>query len=230
MENQKHVENVINRTFDVIKEVYNNQREVYNGSRTSSAKSRIIFPNLPPKKKNEKGKETEITRISEQELRSIFIEQLYVEINGTYSGATEKWDVYYSVETPTKGDKYCFPQKEKPYYNLDKDKDGKGDSANFDLVIFDNELQRIALIEFKANNRGNHEKDILKLNHPKELDSNPLRYFIEIVKSADSGTYKSLNKKIKDKGDDIIFRCWSLEGKSGEKDITNKILHSEENK
>ena len=74
------------------------------------------------------------------------------------------------------------------------------------------------------------EKDILKLNHPKELDSNPLRYFIEIVKSADSGTYKSLNKKIKDKGDDIIFRCWSLEGKSGEKDITNKILHSEENK
>ncbi len=216
-EHQKHIENVIKNTFEIIQDVYNHQKEGNKeGLGASSKRSRIIFPNSC------KGE----TRISEQELRFIFVEQLNKEI----ADEGNAWDVYYSVETPTKGDKYCFPQKEKPYYNLDKDKDGKGDSANFDLVIFDNELQRIALIEFKANNRGNHEKDILKLNHPKELDSNPLRYFIEIVKSADSGTYKSLNKKIKDKGDDIIFRCWSLEGKSGEKDITNKILHSEENK
>ena len=223
-EHQKHIENVIKNTFEIIQDVYNHQKEGNKeGLGASSKRSRIIFPYSC-----ERETRTRETRISEQELRFIFVEQLNKEI----ADEGNAWDVYYSVETPTQGDKYCFPQKEKPYYNLDKDKDGKGDSANFDLVIFDNELQRIALIEFKANNTSehDHQKDILKLNHPKELDSNPLRYFIEIVKSADSGTYKSLNKKIKDKGDDIIFRCWSLEGKSGEKDITNKILHSEENK
>lgn len=221
-EHQKHIENVIKNTFEIIQDVYNHQKEGNKeGLGASSKRSRIIFPYSC-----ERETRTRETRISEQELRFIFVEQLNKEI----ADEGNAWDVYYSVETPTKGDKYCFPQKEKPYYNLDKDKDGKGDSANFDLVIFDNELQRIALIEFKANNRGNHEKDILKLNHPKELDSNPLRYFLEIVKKANRRTYKSLYNKIKNKGEDIIFKCWSLEGKSGEKDITNKILHSEENK
>ena len=225
MENQKHVENVINRTFDVIKEVYNNQREVYNGSRTSSAKSRIIFPNLPPKKKNEKGKETEITRISEQELRSIFIEQLYVEINGTYSGATEKWDVYYSVETPTKGNEYCFSRDDGKL----SDKDPNGDSANFDLVIHDNKFRRIALIEFKAKNpdRHDHRKDLLKLNNPIEYNGNnieTLRYFIEIVKNANVGTYKSLYGKMCEgnRKKEVIFKCYSLE--QGE-EITGNILN-----
>lgn len=212
-EHQKHIENVIKNTFEIIQDVYNHQKEGNKeGLGASSKRSRIIFPYSC-----ERETRTRETRISEQELRFIFVEQLNKEI----ADEGNAWDVYYSVETPTKGDKYCFPQKEKPYYNLDKDKDGKGDSANFDLVIFDNELQRIALIEFKANNRGNHEKDILKLNHPKELDSNPLRYFIEIVKNADKRTYKSLYDKIKNKGEDIIFKCWSLV--LGH-EITNKIL------
>lgn len=204
-EHQKHIDNVIKNTFEIIQDVYNHQKEKEGRLDESSKRSRIIFPNSCK----------EETRISEQELRFIFVEQLNKEI----ADEGNAWDVYYSVETPTKGDKYCFPQKEKPYYN----KGGKGDSANFDLVIFDNELQRIALIEFKANNRGNHEKDILKLNQSEEFSKNTLtlRYFIEIVKNADSGTYKSLNKKMKDKGDDIIFKCWSL-GLGHE--ITNDIL------
>lgn len=213
-EHQKHIENVIKNTFEIIQDVYNHQKEGNKeGLGASSKRSRIIFPNSC------KGE----TRISEQELRFIFVEQLNKEI----ADKGNAWDVYYSVETPTKGDKYCFKDKN-PSYN----EDGKGDPANFDLVIFDNKFQRIALIEFKANNPSehDHQKDILKLNHPKELDGNPLRYFIEIVKNANRGTYNSLHDKIHNKGEGIIFRCWSLEGKSGEKDITNKILHSEENK
>ena len=223
-EHQKHIENVIKNTFEIIQDVYNHQKEGNKeGLGASSKRSRIIFPYSC-----ERETRTRETRISEQELRFIFVEQLNKEI----ADEGNAWDVYYSVETPTKGDKYCFPQKEKPYYNLDKDKDGKGDSANFDLVIFDNEFQRIALIEFKANNPSehDHQKDILKLKQREEIVGNPLRYFLEIVKKANRRTYKSLYNKIKNKGEDIIFKCWSLEGKSGEKDITNKILHSEENK
>lgn len=214
-EHQKHIENVIKNTFEIIQDVYNHQKEGNKeGLGASSKRSRIIFPYSC-----ERETRTRETRISEQELRFIFVEQLNKEI----ADEGNAWDVYYSVETPTKGDKYCFPQKEKPYYNLDKDKDGKGDSANFDLVIFDNTFQRIALIEFKANNPSehDHQKDILKLNQREEFSKNTLRYFIEIVKSTDSGTYKSLNKKMKDKGDDIIFKCWSL--KLGH-EITNDIL------
>lgn len=210
-EHQKHIENVIKNTFEIIQDVYNHQKEGNKeGLGASSKRSRIIFPYSC-----ERETRTRETRISEQELRFIFVEQLNKEI----ADEGNAWDVYYSVETPTKGDKYCFKDKN-PSYN----EDGKGDPANFDLVIFDNKFQRIALIEFKANNTSehDHQKDILKLNHPKELeDSNPLRYFIEIVKSTDSGTYKSLNMKMKDKGDDIIFKCWSL--KLGH-EITNDIL------
>lgn len=203
-EHQKHIENVIKNTFEIIQDVYNHQKEKEGSLDKSSKRSRIIFPNSC------KGE----TRISEQELRFIFVEQLNKEIVAEGNA----WDVYYSVETPTKGDKYCFKDKN-PSYN----EDGKGDPANFDLVIFDNKLQRIALIEFKANNpdEHDHQKDILKLNQSKELEGNPLRYFIEIVKNADPGTYKSLNKKMKDKGDNIIFKCWSL-GLGYE--ITNDIL------
>ncbi|HJA82967.1 MAG TPA: hypothetical protein H9785_03190 [Candidatus Bacteroides intestinavium] len=208
-EHQKHIENVIKNTFEIIQDVYNHQKEKEGSLDESSKRSRIIFPNSC------KGE----TRISEQELRFIFVEQLNKEIVAEGNA----WDVYYSVETPTKGDKYCFKDKN-PSYN----EDGKGDPANFDLVIFDNKLQRIALIEFKANNpdEHDHQKDILKLNQSKELEGNPLRYFIEIVKNANKGTYNSLHDKINNKGEGIEFRCFSL--KQG--DITNQILHLEESK
>ena len=225
MNNKEHIENVIRNTFRIIREVYHCQRENKNNLGESSKESRIIFPSSC------KGE----TRISEQELRFIFVEQLNKEIG--VQG--EKWDVYYSVETPTKGGKYCFPKKEKgdntkekPFYN-DPPKikengeiDKRGDSANFDLVIFDNRMQRIALIEFKSNNRGDHEKDVFKLEHPIEIGDDkekmPLRFFIEVIKNADINTIKSLYDKMGKKETGIEFRYCVLD------DIRLKCLNKKE--
>lgn len=160
MEIKTHVRNVIDATFKVIQDVYENQRE--NGiTRSDNPQSRILFP---------LKRDRESIRVSEQEMRFIFVEQLYKEIkNG--------WDVYYSVETPTL-DTYNF--KEEPKQDPD------GQSANVDLVIFNNQFRRIALIEFKANNPKVHDykKDFVKLNN-KEEGEFVERFFIEIIKNDD---------------------------------------------
>ena len=186
MTNKDHIESVINRTFKIIQEVYDNQQEL-NGIKGKGSGSRIIFP-------MKRGTET---RISEQELRFIFVEQLNKEIEGM-------WDIYYSVETPTM-DTYYFKGD-----NPGRKDDGQ--SANFDLVIHDSNFKRIALIEFKANNPVEHEykKDFSKLNNEKEGDG-LLRYFIEIVKTFDNGTCKNIHEKIQ--GNESIFLCYSLDGK-----------------
>lgn len=195
-EHKKHIENVIDRTFEIIKNVYDNQQEK-NGLKGESSGSRIIFP---MKRDGE-------TRISEQELRFIFVEQLNKKIQ-------EGWDIYYSVETPTR-DTYYF-KGDNPARKDD------GQSANFDLVIHNSNYSRIALIEFKANNPEEHEykKDLAKLNNEKEGDG-LLRYFIEIVKASDSGTYKNIHGKIQ--GCESIFRCYSLDGKG---EITYNIFRA----
>ena len=138
----------------------------------------------------------DITRVSEQELKQIFIEQLNKEIE-------KGWDVYYSVETPTEK-KYRFEGKDKPEQN------DSGRSANFDLVIHNNKFERIALIEFKANNPklNDYLKDLVKLNEENH-EGKVLRYFVQIVKNSDKGTENSLQKKMKDNED--IYWCYSLE-------------------
>lgn len=196
MENREHIEEIIDSTFEIIKEVYDNQQEKFEGSKDSKGipRSRIIFP----KKRHEEVAETEqdITRVSEQELKQIFIEQLNKEIE-------KGWDVYYSVETPTEK-RYRFKGKDKPEQN------DSGRSANFDLVIHNNKFERIALIEFKANNPKSNDylKDLVKLNKENH-EGKVLRYFVQIVKSADKGTENSLRKKMK--GNEGIFWCYSLE-------------------
>ena len=70
MTNQEHIEKVLKKTFEIIKEVYEHQKETDGGAGTSTKQSRIIFP-----KKRDNS-----TRISEQELKLIFIEQLNKEI------------------------------------------------------------------------------------------------------------------------------------------------------
>ncbi|MDM8304858.1 hypothetical protein [Phocaeicola salanitronis] len=193
MENKEHIEAIINRTFEIIKKVYDYQQEKFEGPKGISG-SRIIFP----QKRQGEASETEqdITRVSEQELKLIFIEQLNKEIK-------EGWDVYYSVETPTEK-KYRFKGKDKP------EQDESGRSANFDLVIHNNKFERIALIEFKANNPkpNDYLKDIVKLNE-ENYEGKVLRYFVQIVKNSDKGTENSLQKKMKDNED--IFWCYSLE-------------------
>lgn len=195
MNNQEHIEKVITNTFAVIQEVYDYQKKGGEVFLTSSKRSRLIFPE----------KRDGTLRISEQELRFIFVEQLNQEIN-------TGWNVFYSVETPT-SDTYCFDGIPRP--------DETGRSAQFDLVIHDENFKRIALIEFKANNADEHDhyKDFVKLNNSIESDENTLRYLIEILKNADQGTLKSLHDKTK--GNEDIFRCYSLDKGS---EITKAIL------
>ena len=216
MENKGHIKAIINRTFEVIQKVYKCQKETDNGIvKQSEPLSFIIFP---------KRDNNEI-RISEQELRFIFVEQLNKEIR-------EGWNVFYSIETPTK-DIYRFSDVETPLcgeeikIENEKRKDTgeallDGESANFDLVIHDDNFNRIALIEFKANNasKSDHAKDFKKLTNPKETEYNDivLKYFIEIVKNTNSGTFSNLHEKIE--GNEDIFRCCSLSNG----DITKEVI------
>ena len=207
---KEHIKTIIDCTFKIIKNVYDYQQEISERTKGDFG-SHIIFP----KKRQEEAIETkqDITRVSEQELKQIFIEQLNKEINDE----KEKWNVFYSVETPTT-DIYLFSNVEKPLcgkeieeINKERERDKqpllKGQSANFDLVIHDMNLNRIALIEFKANNAddNDHAKDFKKLSNQEEGNNNVLRYFIEIIKSANKGTIESLNNKIKDYL--IIIHC-----------------------
>ena len=191
MNNREHIENIINRSYNILQKVYENQQEKTAVKIVPDNGSRILFP------KYRNGE----TRFSEQELRIIFIEQLNIEIK------EHKWDVYYSVETPTQY-RYKFKGEETPLVFKDEK---KGRSAQFDLVIHDNKFNRIALIEFKANNASvaHHNKDFLKLEE--EGSNSVFTYFLEVVKSSDAGTKNSLNQKISTYTG--VFRCWSCSEK-----------------
>lgn len=144
------IEEVIKSTFDALQDAYIYQQEV--SPKLNDAKrqclSRIVFP---------QKRRDDTTRISEQELRFVFVEQLNKKIE-------KDWDVFYAVETPTKDSYSGFSKGQDPK------QDENGRSGEFDLVIFNNHMNRIALIEFKANNASSHDhkKDFIKLNNPKE--------------------------------------------------------------
>lgn len=196
MTTKEHVSVIIDRTFRAIQDVFEKQKEE-GGVFNEKPLSRIIFP----------MKRNEPVRISEQELRFIFVEQLNKEIS---SG----WDVFYSVETPTK-DTYRFK-------NIEPQIDPNGQSASFDLVIHDKDYKRIALIEFKANNADTHEhqKDFVKLSNPKEYEEkNAETFFIELLNGTSYKTILNLNYKTKEFNG--VFRCWSL---SLNREITNDIV------
>lgn len=188
MNTKEHIEQIIERTYEIVQSVFKNQQE--NNCALSDnyvPRSRIIFP------KYRSGE----TRFSEQELRFIFVEQLNEEIR-------QGWDVYYSVETPT-AKRYKF--KDEPTPKVFEANEIGGQSAQFDLVIHDSSFNRIALIEFKANNAPteHHDKDFLKLKEEGSTDT--LTYFLEIVKSSNTGTSNSIQNKKKDFGG--VFKCWS---------------------
>lgn len=191
MTNQEHIENVIKRTYNILQNVYELQQENAPEKNIRHSGSRILFP------KYRNG----ATRFSEQELRFIFVEQLNIEIK------EHKWDVYYSVETPTE---YRYKIKDEITPQVYKDED-KGQSAQFDLVIHDNIFNRIVLIEFKANNASiaHHDKDFKKLEE--EGSDTVMTYFLEAVKSSDAGTVASLNKK--KSAFSGVFKCWSCSEK-----------------
>ncbi|RHK48881.1 hypothetical protein DW064_06280 [Segatella copri] len=217
MTDKERIEKIIKDTFDVIQKVYHTQREGDGNHKDfCESQSRIIFP-----KYSEQYRDSE-TRISEQELRFIFVEQFnkYCENNS--------WNAYYSVETPTE-EKYVFSKehiKVVPYKADGKEKTGQ--SAMIDLSIHNDKFDRIALIEFKALNpeESAFAKDFCKLSN----EPTCLTFFVMIVKNHDNGTITNIHKKIESKGAETEFYCFDLE--KGE-DISKKIIDgisSSENK
>lgn len=96
--------------------------------------------------------------------------------------------------------------------------DEKGRSGNFDLVILDSSLKRLALIEFKANNpeAKDYAKDFVKLENNNEPGE--LRYFVQLLKNVNKQTIASIKSKI-GHSNKIFYRCWSLDGKNRTDDI-----------
>ena len=136
----------------------------------------LIFPT----KSNDK-------RISEQELRQLFIEEFKM-LHNEFDRV-----LYYSIETPTTG-KYSFTNDSKKLKVGDNLNTGQ--SALIDLCVFKHEKEnykRILNIEFKHKNatHNNISKDILKLMHEEQNGA-----FILLLKNTDNGTLKSVFKKL----------------------------------
>jgi hypothetical protein len=121
-----------------------------------------------------------IKRISEQELRLLFIEEFI----------KKHRNLYYSVETPTTG-KFYFG---KTYDTIKIENEGQ--SASHDMCIFDKisgNYKRIMNIEFKYRNSGikNTGKDILKLMREEQSG-----VFILLLENTNSNTLFSVFKKL----------------------------------
>ena len=182
MTSKEHIDEIIKQTFIRLELAYKNHREgqIDKSINHKKGESRLVFPCYNNKKRE--------IRISEQELRFIFVETF-----NEYCDEKEL-DWYYSVETPTK-DKYKFTEKGD---NLDKPKREEGQSANFDLTISNDKGELLALIEFKAKNTKpfSYAKDLCKLWNPKEGNSNVLRYFINVLDKADKDTSYNIQAKL----------------------------------
>ena len=213
---KSHIDAIIAQTFETLKLVYDYQqenkqgvkqiREYYN-QKTAGSLSRLVFPKYS-KKYYRDGE----TRLSEQELRFLFVEKF----NQYCTLYNLPW--YYSVETPTE-EKYQFSDHGN---KVEAHTNANGQSAMVDFAIHEEkEFKRIALIEFKALNpdASCFEKDFVKLDgEPVELT-----YFIMYVKSHDKGTIKSLKLKIEKKSSNTEFRCYDLEsGQQIEQEILEK--------
>lgn len=182
---EKAVSVIIKKTFAKLFDIYGSHKEHHDKEIISGEKSRLIFPCYGEHRDNE-------VRVSEQELRFAFVESFY-----EYCSEENHLDLFYSIETPTQS-KYSFIDKNKPHKCNENDDDYKNaQSASFDLVLYDNKMQRRVYIEFKANNaaKEEHLKDLCKLSEDPSND-NTLCYFIEIVKSHNDKTIESLKQKL----------------------------------
>lgn len=163
--------------IDIIKSVaknlcyLNNELEPIKDNNYISRK--VIFP--------VKRQKTNIIRISEQELRLVFCQELY------------KKNIYFSIETPTK-----YKYKLSKYYDrhsLFRDC-RTGQSASIDTTVFNylktnNRFERNLNVEFK--HKGSLlgiSKDIMKLFAE---DENAL--FIHLLKNSNMGTFINENGK-----------------------------------
>lgn len=135
----------------------------------------LIFP---LKRLTDGTKET--IRISEQEMRLLFIEEFKIKYP----------NLYYSIETPTTG-KFSFGK------TWDEIKiENEGQSASHDMCIFekkDSKYERIMNIEFKHRNSGiaKSGKDILKLIREEQDGA-----FIHLLENTNSNTLISVFRKL----------------------------------
>lgn len=141
------------------------------------SEGRLIFPNIYPSEKASKIELDKYFRISEQELRFLFVEEFI---------KTTK--LFYSVETPTKS-KYRF---DKVFERIKIDSSGR--SASIDMSIFSKSsfnYERIFNIEFKYDNVPlfNFGKDVLKLMNEEQSGA-----FILLLKNSNNGTFINDNK------------------------------------
>lgn len=203
------VDKIITDAFNRIDYAYQHNREKTDGKSPSKGfvdlehqtETRLVFPRYA----------NNGTRISEQELRFAFVEAFNA------SDAVKEHNLFYSIETPTE-------KRYKGFSSGQPEQHDSGRSGEFDMVILDKDLNRVCYIEFKANNanKSDHWKDILKL---KEEGKGHLCYFIEVLKSFDNATQKSLkedkfasffnkkeHKKYEQNGAMINVRCYALEG------------------
>lgn len=187
---------IITITFKELVAIYGSHKEKEKEKENKDTikvepKSRLIFPCYGNHRNNE-------VRVSEQELRFAFVEAFY-----EYCSTENHLELFYSVETPTRY-RYNFANKDNPC-SCDNDKCNRYKSGSFDLVIHDDNMKRVAYIEFKANNpTKGHLKDFCKLKKdPDDEGVNSLRYFIEIVTAYNGKTKKSLKGKFKDAGDKV---------------------------
>lgn len=194
-----HIDTIIQYTFEALKDAFDHQKEGSDHNPKGSL-SRLTFPLYS---------DGETTRLSEQELRFVFVEMF----NRYCTAYHLNW--FYSVETPTKY-KYKFSDKGKKIKPIRDDKNGQ--SAMVDLAIHDANLNRLALIEFKALNpdASCFAKDFVKLENEPDV----LTYFLIYVKTHDKGTLKSLRLKVKNKAPNIEFVCYDITtGKPIQKEI-----------
>lgn len=233
-----HIEAIIQNTFETIDKVYLTNKE--NGLGVFCQKeSRLVFPKYRNKNEDNKEKKNSI-RVSEQELRFLFVEEFnkYIDSYNTENGKTPL-ELFYSIETPST-DSYIFGDNPKKHCEKKSD----GISAQFDLVIFNKSKQRVCLIEFKNNkgDAGEHAKDFLKLSS--EGDGK-LCYFISIAESSNNGTLGDKDatkgiipkfKKIKEQNTEIKFGnityiCHCLnKSDGGFKTIYAGIIHEKSKK
>ena len=173
-----------------------------NGKAIKQQESKLIFPKYCC------GKHEGEKRVSEQESRLLFIRELEKQ---------NETEFYYSIETPTTKS-YKFSDKiEKEYDPNIVAVDIGGQSASFDLTMYDNSLERKHFIEFKNGNVDTVKKDFLKLLCDKNGKKN---YFVNIIERDDLSKGKTI-ESIKGKYQNAVNYIKNIIDK---KKHTNSVL------
>ena len=170
------MEALIERTKIIVNEAYMHHREFHAKTPLMEGKpsTLLVFPRFF---NSDNDKTTGWTRISEQELRFAFVQAFHEYV------CEHKCKYYYSVEPPTV-DSYTFSKVEDGKRKKIEPKIGEGQSGNFDMAIYDENLKRVCLIEFKCGyvtpQAINEVK--AKLTNKTELGENAQGYLVYMRK------------------------------------------------